>query len=250
MRAGPAFWVLGVTVGASLASAGCDVVFGLSWVRRDAGPSTDDGRAPDGPASALASCKAILTATPDQPSGSYYIDPDGSGGDPPVMVHCDMTTDGGGWTIMFLAGSDNLMATPIPYTVVQPDLLATAQEALISFRTADLGVLPGTARFPMPIQWRNDTPFDYPETDLPIMTSIDGATMVAGTLRYGHDDFATDSAGAWDASTPFGRVCIDGTSAPFFSAFATADADWCSDSASPFNTTACSADRRFSIAVR
>lgn len=245
MRAGPTFGVLGVTI----ALAGCDVVFGLSWVRRDAGTSPPDD-SPGTPMAALASCKAILADMPGTASGSYFIDPDGPGGDPPVMVDCDMASDGGGWTIVFVAKSDNLMATPIPFSVAQPDLLQTAQDALIAFRTAALHALPGAARFPMPIQWRSDTPFDYPATDVPIMTSIDGAAMVPGTLRYGHEGFATDSAGAWDASAPFGRVCIDGTSAPFYSGFAAADADWCSDSASPFNTTMCGADLVFTIAVR
>jgi len=43
------------------------------------------------------SCKVVPTHT----DGIYCIDPDAGGSDAPYEVYCDMTHDGGGWTLVF-----------------------------------------------------------------------------------------------------------------------------------------------------
>lgn len=45
------------------------------------------------------SCAELHSASPGSPSGLYTIDPDGPGGLAEFTVSCDMTTDGGGWTV-------------------------------------------------------------------------------------------------------------------------------------------------------
>lgn len=49
-------------------------------------------------------CLAIKAAMPNATDGDYMIDPDGAGALPPLTAYCDMTTDGGGYTMYAVTG--------------------------------------------------------------------------------------------------------------------------------------------------
>ncbi|MEY4514252.1 MAG: hypothetical protein RLZZ450_6374 [Pseudomonadota bacterium] len=55
------------------------------------------------------SCLALHNSSPTLGDGTYTIDPDGAGALPSISVQCDMTTAGGGWTVIdneaFASGS-------------------------------------------------------------------------------------------------------------------------------------------------
>lgn len=73
-------------------------------------------------------CREILAAGAAV-DGTYVIDADGVGGGAPFTVYCDMTNDGGGWTLIGKAGQGNFL-----------DLTDADYLALIAEPTADVNV--------------------------------------------------------------------------------------------------------------
>ncbi|KZN48248.1 discoidin domain-containing protein [Pseudoalteromonas luteoviolacea] len=73
-------------------------------------------------------CESIKQHNPNASSGMYEIDPDGAGGVYPFYAHCEMTLNGGGWTLVahHKDGLDRLTVN-LPQTPERLGVLANSQ---------------------------------------------------------------------------------------------------------------------------
>jgi hypothetical protein len=122
---------------------------------------------------------------------------------------------------------------------------------LVAYRDSAQTIVSSFAILALPPDWRIATPFSAANTDLMTSVRIDAGAAATRTVRYGYQSFANTCDDPWITNeTQFGRLCVRGTVAPFYSGFASALIDECSASDGAWNDTSCSSSVKLSIAVR
>lgn len=132
-----------------------------------------------------ANCAAILAEKPSATSGVYTIDPDGELSTPPIEAHCDMVTDGGGWTLVLKAdGDQNTFAYTAPLWTNQ---------ALLNANSPDFDTTEAK------LDTFNSTPF----TELLIRMQVPLTSGDVRSLRISHAADSLHAVMTTDTYTPF-----------------------------------------------
>jgi hypothetical protein len=206
-------------------------------------------------------CLDILESGYSTGDGIYWIDPDGTSA---FEVYCDMTTDGGGWTRLFVTETTNNAFDVAPetstfpgldYTIDNQTLRDDAVTALVTYVDSSDDIVGSYATFDFPTNWKSQSPLMYSNESESVDVSVNGIYIGSEILVYGKDNWTTYTCDdEWGNSFTSGQFCITNTTAPYYTRWASEIVDRCTDSNSNeqpgLGGAECTTDTRFSILVR
>ncbi len=135
---------------------------------------------------AATGCHAILLAGGSTGDGLYTIDPDGAGGEAPIDAYCDMTTDGGGWTLVSRVKTSTTAHRDV---AAVGTLTSPGQASVAKLADVDINALRGPDYLQSVVRFTCGTLTTYFQED----KTFDATALSAGAIDR--------CASTWDATT-------------------------------------------------